>query len=363
MLFYLTNSLITLEGAQEYKDVVGVINNFIMTLQQGNHLVSGDIQCLEWARTFYTDKNPLYGAITHLINTFSTNTIPSEIKEYVKVIKGERSQEDTSGVSVHSIPYQEFQEFSSVDKMSIVGEDENDAKFYDYICKWYQHKIGTSYSTACIKENGGGKNTDRKILNLKSRNKPFTCIIDTDERYPGGPKGHTYGACANLTYNQPLEFFHSIQAHEIENIIPKVSIDSLPSCSAIQNKTAKNGYDSILENLEDKTLWRYIDLKKGIVKNSDLCSNIDWHNFCESIYNLNEHKTKNFHEKFQATSDKDPIMPGLSKYILREALEYLDRNGIERVNDFLDFQMEEWEKIGRMLLSKCICHGKETMNY
>lgn len=366
MLFYLTDSLITETGASDFRDVYNAVDNILKAHEERRHIVLGDIGVLTWYMGFFNNDNPRYGTLLNLIDSYATNTIPTEITEYIKVVKSVASEsQEVNGRKVYNVPFNKFISSSSLQSTMIIGEDENDSKMYEQIFRWYKVTRKYPYNVKMTYEAGGGFNTFRKVKNLSKNKNIFVCIVDTDQRYPGCKHGDTCSECENLTYEPPTERLHVISAHEIENLIPKSILDELEW--ETPRKPAKRCYDKISENLpNDNDSWRYIDLKSGITKHIVYKNDPDWVEFVKAIYNTNPDHNNEFDNKFKNASDKEIIMTGLSKTLLSESLKYITAKPdteLKKISGFLDFQLREWNKIGQTILNTCISSSSEACNY
>lgn len=368
MLFYLTNSLITPTSDPEYVDVYHAIDNILKAAEERRHRVMGDFEILEWFSSFYADTNPRKGVLLKMIHNFAMDVMPPGITECVKVVKAVDAgfqEEEENGKRVYAINYRRFRMSSSLESARIIGEDENDAKLYAQISRWFRIKKSYSYDVNIRFEGGGGKNTHRKIKAHKDLNNIFVCIIDTDEKYPGGPKGDTYNFCDELQYNIPLERLYPIQAQEVENIIPKSVLDELTWTEG--NRGAKEKYDAIWNSLrEDENGWKYVDLKSGIKKTDKNKDDIQCIAFMKKIYDLIPGQHTPFEIKFSCASTPGEIMVGLSKSILKQSVDLLEAKSDEQlsvVDNFLPFQEIEWNQIGQMVLNVGICTNEEATNY
>lgn len=364
MLFYLTDSLIVDSLDPVYTDVYNTIDNIIKASEERRHLVMGDYAVLEWFSRLYDDKNPRKGVLLRMIHNFSTDVIPPDLTEYVKVVKGDNEEIEEDGKMVYLINFQRFKMSSSLETSRIIGEDENDAKLYAQINRWFLAAKSLPYDVNLRFEGGGGENTDRKVNSHKELLNIFVCIVDTDQKYRAGAKGKTYNKCNSIVYNRPLERFYPIEAQEVENIIPKSVLDELPWTNG--NRGAKEKYDAIWNALkDDEDGWKYIDLKSGIRKTDKNEADAQHVAFMKKIYDCLPSQHKSFEEKFNKATPCE-IMVGLSKDILRNSIGILEnKSNIQLLNisDFLPFQEREWNQIGQILLDVGICANGEATNY
>ncbi|MCM1139371.1 MAG: hypothetical protein NC453_12445 [Muribaculum sp.] len=365
MLFYLTDSLLG-AGEGEKENVCRAISNLLTGYDEGNHLLLGDLGILQWAREMYGNFHPHYGLLTHLIQNYSTNTVPVDIEEYVKVVKGEKNKVMEDGKDVYEIPYERFLKSAITQPVTIIAEDEEDGNFYQHICSWYKLKNQITLNTTFKNKAGGGKHIDHEVTTQQAANNLFVCITDTDEKYPRAGVGKTCDDCEQIAYYEPLEMHYRLSVHEIENIVPRSILFSLAGCN--NNLQVKSAYESIWDNIpeEPDEYWRYVDLKSGINKTQDFHTDENWKSFAEKVFNSNACRQKDFGEHYAALAMKAQIMPGLSKKILKESVAHMNslgENEFRNLSGFKTFQEEEWMKIGKLLLNKGACGSSEAHNF
>lgn len=364
MLFYLSDSLKVNPSDPEFKDIYYSIDNLLRAFEDRQHMVMGDFEILQWFSNFFTDDNPRKSVILSMINNFSTTPIPAEVTEYIKVVKGAEITEVEHGKTIYNINYSKFNNSRTIEATRIIGEDENDARLYEQINRWYITSNNISFNVAVRFEHGGGNTTHRKMEAHKTSHNIFVCLVDTDQRYPDGDYGKTCKNCLSIPLTLPLERLCLIDAHEVENLVPKSILDQLPWKHG--NTHIKKYYDSIWVNLQNDTNgWRYIDLKSGINKHKDYMNIPDWVSFVKKVYDANSFKNKEFNVKFSNAQIGGEILSGLSKSILKDSVSLLEGKSDEEIiklNGFLPFQTEEWKRIGQIILDVGISSSREAIN-
>lgn len=362
MLFYLTNSLIVEDAeSPELKLVYNSCRNLLESAFNCRHMVVGDIEVLEWLDRIVSDTDIVKGVVKKLLNDAGmSNTIPP-VTEYVEVVRGiAEGYRHEENRDIYLLDFSRFRDAASLAKSVLIGEDLNDAKMFHEIGKWLV--VEKSYNLSLISEYraGAGSNICRVVQEHQNEGKIFACIVDTDQRYPGGPYGNTYSRCATLTFTAPFETFKPINAHEVENLFPKNLIESL----GYTDGQLKN-YRSIYANLEPQEDIRYFDMKSGFTKHKTYSLDPAWVAFNERCYNANEHVNSiPLHPLFENAGEKHMFYPGIDGSILEKSVTWMHSSYPNYPEfDFLDFQREEWDAIGQIVLNKCICRSNEALNY
>lgn len=364
MLFYLTDSLKVSPSDPEFEGIYYSIDNILRAFEDRRHMVMGDFEILQWFSSFFADPTPRKRVILNMMNNFSTTTIPAEVTEYIKVIKGAESMEVEGGITIHNVNYSKFKNSQTIEATRIIGEDENDAKLYEQINRWYIASNKISFNVAVRFEHGGGNSTHRKMEAHKTNHNIFVCLVDTDQRFPNGDYGKTCKNCLSIPLTLPFERLCLIDAHEVENLVPRSLLDQLPWKHG--NNHIKKYYDSIWTNLQNDTNgWRYIDLKSGINKHKDYVNIPEWMSYVKKVYDANSFKTKEFDVKFSNAQIGGEILSGLSKSILKDTVSLLEGKTDEeiiKINGFLPYQSEEWKRIGQIILDVGISSSREAIN-
>lgn len=363
MLFYLTDSLIIGGDDERYKDIYRCVRNLANAADECRHELMGDLSALNyWHRQLGND--PAAAVLANLINSFSTTSIPGWLTEYVEVVLNNPHNRVEGDKQVYQLEYGSFTSCESTSSTHIIGEDENDGRLYGHILNWYKRRENISANTSYTNINGGGRNTRRTFTTHIGQRHISVCIVDNDKRYRDADEGETAKKCRAVGCSMPLGRLKVINVLEIENLIPKDIIDNLEWTTASQRN--KDEFDGLYENIPDKDMLRYVDLKSGYTKHKVYSQNSQWVDFakycCQCNPRIPYEKRNSFDEKFSNANDSDVFMHGLSRTLHRDALAYLDSHPDFNPTNFLQFQLQEWEEIGKMTLNTCICRNAEALN-
>lgn len=364
MLFYLTDSLIIDINDQRYNQIYKAVRNLAIAADESHHMLLGDIKALEfWNQQLGND--PCAAVLVDLINNYSTTTIPIFITEYVEVVLEYPQDRAYNGKHIYQLLYTSFTNSQNLSPTYLIGEDENDSKFYGHILNWYKRINNINSNISFNREGGGGHNTYRTFNTHIEQNHICICIVDTDRRYPGAPEGETAKNCRNnVVCTPPYSQLLVINVHEIENLLPKDIIDSLDW--PINKHPNKEAFDELYTNIPDKENLRYVDLKSGYSKHQKFSSDASWVSFANYCCTYNTKLPPNIRNNFQAAFDSmnmgDLIMCGLSSTLLKDTLAFFEGNPIYDPTNFLHFQLNEWTNIGKALLNTCISRNSETLN-
>lgn len=363
MLFYLTDTLIVDKDDVRYKDVYRCVRNLAIAADECRHELMGDLMVLSHWRE-HLGNDPVAAVLANLVNNFSTTTIPSCLTEYVEVVLDNPHHRMVREMHIYQLGYASFTSSESTSCTHLIGEDENDGRLYGHILNWFKRRENISANTSYSNINGGGRNTNRTFTTHIGQGHISVCIVDNDRRYPNANEGETARTCRSVVSSLPLSRLKVIDVLEIENLIPKDIIDNLEW--TVANQKNKVEFDDLYENIPDKEMLRYVDLKSGYTKHREYSHNYQWVDFakycCECNISIPEEKRNNFDEAFQNAPVNEIFMHGLSRTLHREALEYLDSHPDYSPADFLQFQLDEWREIGQLTLNTCICRNAEALN-
>lgn len=363
MLFYLTNSLILGIEDDRLDGVKRCAKYLALAMVEKKHLVRGDFEVLEWLSKimegYDSDSVKVYN---RLYKRFSTYTIPRCLHYYVKIVLDAPTVSEyvSDNVKIKPIQYSYFKDSSKVQEMPFIGEDTADCIFYSHVGQYYLKEYNLNLILSMRMEKGNGSGIDNATKNYVDRHNPVICIIDSDRKYPGQPIDpiSTYAKCdkvwRDLPQHNEIFSFLIVDAQEIENLIPYNYIENLGLWDG-QCKKNKEAYDKLYGSSDREVILRYFDLKNGLKKNSEMDSCLEWLAFVVSCYSCFEPNCTD--EVIKQMEDKKELCPKLHSSLLKKTNEYIkSRENLSP--QLLNFQREEWNRIGSFLLDMC-CAGKE----
>lgn len=372
MLFFLTNSLIVGANDNSYNGIFKTVQNLAIQAIDGSHVISGTYEAIAHFREVFKHDPTVGLYFNSLYQNFATLSIPNELLFYIEVVKENPVCRSEDGREICQKDYMYYQAIDSCSATRLIGEDLNDTYFFIHILNWYINQLSKNFHYHFHSLGGGGKNTYRIVQNEISARHIVICIVDTDKKYPNCPpeKNGTYDMCVNLLTNNACDYcFLPLNVHEIENIIPLNYIDLFDNWSQgnANDQRKKRAFDFLCS---DKTVAEeilpYFDYKKGIKKDSLFQNNLDYQNFAKKCYEANAdkiNKNPSFENYVNSLQDKGEIYPNLigGSGILVNTLELINSKKCPPPI-LLDFQKNNWESIGKILLSWGIARDTESIS-
>ena len=170
----------------------------------------------------------------------------------------------------------------------LLCEDLVDCKFYELIGNYYisQHKV-TNAHLSFFHYSGGGQNTSGCLTEVvQNRHRITLCITDSDIKYgktkkfQNLPTGNTALAIRNVINSfkrnniTEIYFFHLLNVHEAENLIPISILDSLSQKSP-EMKAGINTLKSLINHHQESAIL-YYDFKQGIAMGKTMPYDTYW---------------------------------------------------------------------------------------
>lgn len=357
MLFYLTKSLMVDKGDPEYPRVFEAVKYIASAAYQGKHLVLADYDALVHFRSWF-EYDPALGALfSRLIEDYSISSIPSFLGYYIEVVK--KLTPVKRDRRVGQMEYTVFLDSDCASQCSLIGENDYDCKFYRHILQWYlnEHYPNITIRVLYTDVNGSGGDTPSAIKKEIEKRHVSVCIVDVDVKYPGDmpKKDSTCIKCRAVNQIQPFYEYLELDVHEIENLIPYNYLCHIDRWDG-GAKTKKEAFDRICDKPE---IMRYFDIKEGVSRSERAAGG--YYDFGRLCYNSNpDFVLEQTYEEKYSSGDKT-IYPGLSDKALKKTLLWLDRRTVNEPPVLLDFQRENWEKIGALLLDFGIARNREVV--
>lgn len=356
MLFYLTRSLLVSNDDPEYEKIYDAVRNITYSAVQGKHMVLAEYDTILSFESWYIHDTTIRNYYHRLKENYSTSKIPSFVSYYIEVVK-ELSPEG-GDENKGQMLYTDFLNTDSIGQCSLIAENDYDCQFYRYILSQYiKNTIPSDNIRTCISNvNGAGGSTPSAIIKELEKKHVSVCIVDTDICYPGDKpkKDSTCKKCRRVYKNVPFYHYQELDVHEIENLIPMNYIVKIDDWNG-EAKEKRKAFDYICSN---PYIMRYFDIKKGVSR-SDVIGD-DLYEFGRLCYESNEDfiSTCSYEDKY--ASKEQIIYPGLIENALKKTLQYLDENPNEEPC-LMDFQIDNWNIIGKLLLNFCIAYNSEVV--
>lgn len=369
MLFYLTNSLIAPSEDPVYKHIYKSICILAMQVEASQHLLTGDYDVIEHFRDIFKN-SPIIGPLFNSIyQNYSTVGVPGYITFYIEIVNSAPKPERVVGSKlIRQLNYSHFDIPDKASSALLMGEDTNDAIFYEHILCWYKKTYAPFAHHRIRRCHGGGVNTAREIANHLNQGDILIAIIDTDKKYPSCPikRDSTYDKCRKLVRTEPYYFLLPIDVQEIENLIPSNYIEA---CNDWSNQSSNDSIcKSKIEMLysDSENTLPFFDFKKGLVIDENVRNNTDYREFARKCYNARTDlkAAEPDFDVFVANSpDGIEICPKLfgGSGLIKRIIQLLGSTECPQTPQLFLFQKENWEKIGQSMLNWCICRNSERL--
>ena len=359
MLFFLSEQLVNQEYSTEKTEKINRAVEYVLkSVYESKHLVFADRATISLLKEKILNEDAKR-ILSFLDNNYSFLNY-EQIKYFVNVIPDNSPMEVIidGDKSILNLSINYFQTSDTTQETRILCEDPVDSDFFKEICNYYikQNRIG-NISLKFESEHGGGNQLSKRYTkHIKSKTKFCLAFCDTDKRYPNSPIGSTLKDLISVDQeNNYLCSYISLDAHEIENLVPFNYLDEI--------KCSYNPHDGItfIKNIltsDHAELLKYYDIKKGVLK-KNLCTNLEYRSFTKTLllYCRNNIDLDSMH----TLEDSYQIIPNLGK-IIPSFLEKTDL--IDRIDPYLlQYQSQEWFKIGSNFLYWTCARNSEAINF
>lgn len=373
MLLYLTDLLIVEEDSVEYPGIYNALRNLASAAVDSYHMLLGDENIVNRLKIWFATDPVLRPLFDYIANQYVFG-IPSFLNYYVEVVK-ENPQDIRieNGCSIAQMCYSDFKETKNVQRTLLIGEDNNDCSFFEFICKWFirQKKLTVNFSFYDI--NGGGANTYREIEKALSNQQFSLTMVDTDISYPNQKpnKNSTYSKCKKVRGRKELFAVLSLNVHEIENLVPPNYIEQLNTWTDDKLSKSKQCYDSLLVKADE--FLPYLDLKNGILLSKIKGGvNASYYKFAEKCYLQNAELTStgmtfsqycNSDLECGGKGNNDKIVyRGIFAGIMSKLLEKIKNESLIGEPCLCNFQLKCWNDIAQNMLNWGIARNNESLS-
>lgn len=280
---------------------------------------------------------PQLAGILSLLSTYILATSSTQVA--TRITRGEQT--------ILRIPLKTFRDSSSLEPVSIIGEDTSDIDFYTYLAKAYavKQKIPSKFTHFPV--HGGGNLTGNTYNTYQNLNKMTLCIVDCDVKAEPCGKGDTARLVEdNDKEDKLLGFFYIINVHEAENMIPLKILDEV-------SETAEE-YDSLTKIQNNKThdLMKYIDYKQqlrllSILNHEKPCYREYWQANMSILA-----PDKNLEECIQ-NHEECIIFNGFGANILTRSIDVMKQKSFQNLAKDCNsiVHISEWENISKLIIA------------
>lgn len=364
MLIYLTNSLIVDPQDKHYNRIRIAIRNIALAVIESKHLLRGDYEVLYRMYEIFRSDVDISPLFRKLYLEYATHTIPDSIRNYVEVVKESPICRDADSFYINQVTYEYFMDTSKVQPMNFILEDDDDEIIYKLIVNWYikEKQLNTNTSYSII--HGGGNNILDVVNKYVRKGYMSVCITDPDLHFPEQTirNDSCCAKCAHINAVGGIFYHYYPKVHEMENLIPLNYIDCM-DWHLKQNALDKAAFEKLRNSEKREEILKFFDYREGIKKEQieNTAQRDNYYEYaklcCEQNLELLAGRT--FEEHYNLLQDKDCVYPRLRKRIIPEIKQLL----MHPMPDpsLMNFQKEEWLKIGELLVGLFCARNKETL--
>lgn len=372
MLIELPDTLV-MDGHSPHDEheLVQVVNELLSKVLKKEHEVKFGFEFLEWI----IPKFQMLGQINSMLSMYRRNwhtmPIPQFLTEYVRMVKtySEEGDEKIGNRVVHKICFTRFKSGEIFSRSRLVCENNNDYRFYTYICDWKKERIGCKNNIAMAPAPGGGVTTEQMLQNCLNQNCFTLCIVDSDKRFPGCKTiGDTAKKCYAVARQKlpPFPKMKVLGCMESENLIPHEILSNLHyDKEIVENRRVEvMSFFQTIPREELDTIAAFYDLKDGFKKNPNFMSKPKWMNFIKKCHDIRSLQA-DFHQLLANLADNMYIMCGIRGDVLEKSIEWINNHYetfIKTPPSLLPFQEAEWEEIGQYIVDYGFASTSEGVN-
>lgn len=364
MFIYLDDSLLVSQTNPIYDNVIRAMRNLAIAAFESKHILYGDYEIIKAMREHFRYDHDVWEIFNRIFQMYSVLSCPNEISYYLRVAKNSGAMGvDEEGKQYGQVSYSAFEDTQSTQVCNLIGEDFNDCEFYQHVLWNYKKRKRINIPCRFKYVSGAGGRTIDNVLNCVCDNKQISiCIVDTDLKYKGQrpASGSTYSKCRRFGKKIPIYKFVALEVQEVENLIPFNVIDFIPWYD--DNRENKRSFDCLRNNAKSELVLPFFDIKKGIVNDALLRNDVEYRNLAIMCYYLNPTLSSNgdFNAYIGGLEENAVVYPHLILNLLKKYLDYVkDNPGFH--DELLEFQRDEWDKIGCAMLNMGCARNKEAI--
>lgn len=357
MLFYLSEELLSREYTPERQVVIKrAIEYIIKSVWESKHLVHADFDMISMLEDEIEDLDCLQ-VLRNIRNNYAFLNYDI-IKFYIELVPEEDVLEivNSNGSRILRLSVDYVQKSDITQRVIILCENSSDAHFFNEICKYYINdnqfgNISLQYEAG----NGGGTDIDVQFSGYVDRKDKFCLAFgDSDKHYPLAQIGGTLKKLLDVDKcNNYLCNCFSLEAHEIENLVPFNYLDDIKD-----NTIQINGLNFIkkIVDSDNSVFLKYYDIKKGVLKKHT--TDAGYLEFVKPVVPYCTDEDVDFY--IDSKEDNQSIIPATGK-VMNLLLKNLDIFNT-KVPELLDYQKDEWKKIGQEFLFWTCARNEEALN-
>lgn len=343
-------------------DTVLAVENLAIARREGKHSVIANRETLKKiAQCSHLSKfsRNIYHKLYNQSTQFSSYL--SAVTKYIEIVNPCYEPEvlSDSGKQIIKVPPRFFNDSELVQKTILLGENLDDAFFYETIAKVYLRWKDMNVPIVCEPRGGGGDTTSKEYINIQQANKRFClCIVDSDKIAPDGKLGRTALGLgkSDPTCIKTQSFI--LDCRESENLIPNSILSKLYS-----GKQERLEALNIIQSISIEVRY-FLDIKKGTYLNriiDERNSQVKdfWQAKIPLIPKISERIDEWCQDNWQCSNSGEcqcKISLGFGDHTLSDTVKYLKRiNNPHEIARIVDrSKHSDWEKIGQVVMDWCI---------
>jgi hypothetical protein len=364
MLIFIHNSVVDKGDENSWDDeTVVALENLATARREGKHIVMAKRETLEkiaqcsrlseFSRNIY---NKLYNESTQFYSYLSAVT------KYIEIVNPcyEPQVLRDSGKEIIKVHPSFFNDSESVQKTILLGENLDDAVFYETIAKVCLRWKRINAQIECDRRGGGGSTISSDYINIQKLNKRFClCIVDSDKIAPNGNLGSTASRLRKSDDPTCIKTqIFILDCRESENLIPNSILSKL-----YPGKQEKLEALNIIKSISLEVRC-FLDIKEGTYLNKILGEKTTeikdfWSDQIPQILNISDRINNSCQANWQCSSNSGKcqcqISLGLGDKTLSKTVEYLKDNSPNEIARIVDpSKHSDWEQIGQLVMDWCI---------
>ena len=369
MLLFLDEHFVA-EVLNNNASAISAINLVSLGRKHGKHMLLSNRESMKQIRDCDYVNSDTKRVFTYLFENYPTFAyIKDKLSFYVKVVTGVKhmSLNQSDNANIFELSYDYLQEINIITETIVIGENQTEINFYNYLSKYYKSKNNLGSMHTCFSPRmGGGSTTHTVYSSIQASEQNFClCFVDSDKKHPTASLGDTLKAVQRIDNPAKLlSHVHALNSREIENLIPLSILEKI--CKEDVNHN--NGYESLKRIVETENYKDilYLDFKNGLsIKNYRKIKDVNLKTFLDnllinsSLFNR-EVLDEIYNHENEDELEIEVLIQGLGSNVLDRTIRYLNDNGLAEPE--LDFQeqIDEWNTLGEKF-TNWTCSGTKII--
>ena len=365
MLLFLDEHFVA-EVLSNNPSAISAVNLISLGRKHGKHMLLSDRENLKQIRDCVYVNNDTKSVFTYLFENYPTFAyIKDKLSFYVKIVTGANHMvlSQSGNVNIFELSFDYLQEINIVTETIVIGENQTEINFYNFLSNYYKSKHGLNSVPACYNPRmGGGSTTHIVYSSVQKLEQNFClCFVDSDKKYPTASVGDTLKAVQRIDDSAKLlSHLHALDSREIENLIP-LSILEKVCKEDVNHKSGFDALNKIVKNKNKKDIL-YLDFKNGLsITNYRKIKDLTLKTFLDNLLiNSDLYNRATLDEIYNPVNDieLEVLIQGLGSNILDRTITYLDENKLTEPEFDFEEQLIEWTILGEKFTNWTCCGTK-----